>query len=171
MPLSEYPLDASWGYLVSGFFSVTSRYGSPSDLMYFINECHKNGIGVIMDFVPVHFVADDFGLREFDGTPLYEYESKDIAYSEWGSMNFNFYSNTVRSFLMSAGAFWFDKFHVDGLRMDAISNAIYWQGNSDRGVNSGAIDFLRKLNSGLKRLLLPLSTMVLALTTSGTWVG
>lgn len=151
MPLSEYPLDASWGYLVSGFFSVTSRYGSPSDLMYFINECHKNGIGVIMDFVPVHFVADDFGLREFDGTPLYEYESKDIAYSEWGSMNFNFYSNTVRSFLMSAGAFWFDKFHVDGLRMDAISNAIYWQGNSDRGVNSGAIDFLRKLNSGLKK--------------------
>ena len=139
MPLSEYPLDASWGYLVSGFFSVTSRYGSPSDLMYFINECHKNGIGVIMDFVPVHFVADDFGLREFDGTPLYEYESKDIAYSEWGSMNFNFYSNTVRSFLMSAGAFWFDKFHVDGLR------------NSDRGVNSGAIDFLRKLNSGLKK--------------------
>lgn len=150
LPLSEYPLDASWGYLVSGFFSITSRYGTASDLMYFINECHKNDIGVIMDFVPVHFTADDFGLREFDGTPLYEYPNKDIAYSEWGSMNFNFYSNTVRSFLMSAGSFWLDKFHVDGLRMDAISNAIYWQGNSSRGVNSGAIDFLRKLNSGLK---------------------
>jgi 1,4-alpha-glucan branching enzyme len=150
MPLNESPLDASWGYLVSGFYSVTSRYGSPSDLMFFVNECHKNNIGVIIDFVPVHFVADDFGLREFDGTPLYEYESKDIAYSEWGSMNFNLHSNTVRSFLMSAGAFWLDKFHIDGLRMDAISNAIYWQGNSDRGVNSGAIDFLRKLNGGLK---------------------
>ncbi len=151
MPLSEYPLDASWGYLVSGFFSTTSRYGSPSDLMFFINECHKNGIGVIMDFVPVHFVADDFGLRNFDGTHLYEYESNDIAYSEWGSMNFNLHSNIVRSFLMSAAAFWLDKFHVDGLRMDAISNAIYWQGNADRGVNSGAIDFLKKLNGGLKQ--------------------
>lgn len=150
MPLGEYPLDASWGYLVSGFFSVTSRYGTPSDLMFFINECHKNNIGVIMDFVPVHFVADDFALREFDGTPLYEYQSKDIACSEWGSMNFNFYSNIVRSFLMSAGAFWLDKFHVDGLRMDAISNAIYWQGNSGRGVNNGALNFLRQLNKGLK---------------------
>lgn len=152
MPLSEYPFDGSWGYQVSGFFSVTSRYGSPQELMHFINECHKNNIGVIMDFVPVHFVSDMYALAMFDGTPIYEYNHSDIANSQWGSRNFDFSSPVVRSFIKSAANFWLDKYHVDGLRMDAINNAIYWQGDRDRGVNSNAIEFIRSMNYGLKQL-------------------
>ncbi len=146
MPLCEYPFDGSWGYQCSGYFSVTSRYGECEDLAYLINALHKAGFGVIMDFVPVHFVKDDFSLSYFDGTPLYEYERAHDADSQWGTANFNLWREEVRSFLMSAAAFWLDKYHVDGLRMDAISNIIHWHGNKDLGVNEGALDFIRRMN-------------------------
>ncbi len=149
MPLCEFPFDGSWGYQCSGYFSVTSRYGECIDLAYLINELHKADIGVIMDFVPVHFVRDDFSLSYFDGTPLYEYEKAHDADSQWGTANFNLWKEEVRSFLMSAGAFWLDKYHVDGLRMDAISNIIHWHGNKDLGENQGALDFIRRMNYNL----------------------
>ena len=151
MPLCEYPFDGSWGYQCSGYFSVTSRYGECEDLAYLINALHKAGFGVIMDFVPVHFVRDDFSLSYFDGTPLYEYERAHDADSQWGTANFNLWREEVRSFLMSAAAFWFDKYHVDGLRMDAISNIIHWHGNKDLGVNEGALDFIRRMNFHLNK--------------------
>lgn len=151
LPLSEYPFDGSWGYQVSGYFSVTSRYGHPTELMYLIDECHKNHISVIMDFVPVHFVINDYALAKFDGTPLYEYEPSDVTLSEWGSCNFNYYRHEVCSFLQSAANFWIEVFHVDGLRFDAINNALYWMGESNRGINPGAVSFLKKLNQTLHK--------------------
>lgn len=150
MPLNEFPFDGSWGYQCSGYFSATSRYGSVQDLQYLINACHRSNIGVIMDFVPVHFVRDDFSLSYFDGTPLYEYEHAKDADSQWGTANFNLWKEEVRSFLMSAAAFWIDKYHIDGLRMDAISNIIHWHGNSDLGTNEGALHFIKRMNYNLK---------------------
>jgi 1,4-alpha-glucan branching enzyme len=152
MPLSEHPADCSWGYQVTGFYSPTSRYGTAQDLQYLVNECHKAGIGVIMDFVPVHFAMDYYSLSRFDGTPLYEYPEREKGYSEWGSCNFNYYRGETRSFLQSAAAYWLDVYHCDGVRMDAISNVIYWQGNQDRGVNTGALDFIKEMNAGLQSL-------------------
>jgi len=149
LPLSEHPLYASWGYLVSCFFSLTSRYGTPEDFAYFVNECHKNNIGVIMDFVPAHFVTDSFGLANFDGLPEYEYEDPTIAYNEWGSCNFNFFRYEVRSFLNSAADFWMTMYHIDGIRMDAVSNIVYWQGNMDRGEYPGGVEFLKGITRGL----------------------
>lgn len=146
MPLNEYPFDGSWGYQCSGYFSATSRYGSAQELMYLINACHRANIGIIMDFVPVHFVRDGFSLSYFDGTPLYEYEKACDADSQWGTANFNLWREEVRSFLMSAAAFWIDKYHVDGLRMDAISNIIHWHGNKDLGENEGALHFIKRMN-------------------------
>lgn len=146
MPLNEYPFDGSWGYQCSGYFSATSRYGSAQELMYLINARHRANIGIIMDFVPVHFVRDDFSLSYFDGTPLYEYEKACDADSQWGTANFNLWREEVRSFLMSAAAFWIDKYHVDGLRMDAISNIIHWHGNKDLGENEGALHFIKRMN-------------------------
>ena len=146
MPLNEYPFDGSWGYQCSGYFSATSRYGSAQELMYLINACHRANIGIIMDFVPVHFVRDDFSLSYFDGTPLYEYEKACDADSQWGTANFNLWREEVRSFLMSAAAFWIDKNHVDVLRMDAISNIIHWHGNKDLGENEGALHFIKRMN-------------------------
>lgn len=146
MPLNEYPFDGSWGYQCSWYFSATSRYGSAQELMYLINACHRANIGIIMDFVPVHFVRDDFSLSYFDGTPLYEYEKACDADSQWGTANFNLWREEVRSFLMSAAAFWIDKYHVDGLRMDAISNIIHWHGNKDLGENEGALHFIKRMN-------------------------
>lgn len=146
MPLCEYPFDGSWGYQCSGYFSVTSRYGSCQDLMYLVNEAHKARIGVIMDFVPVHFVKDDFSLSYFDGTPVYEYPQAHDADSQWGTANFDLWKEEVRSFLMSAASFWIDVYHFDGLRMDAISNAIFWHGNKQLGVNEGALNFIKRMN-------------------------
>lgn len=146
MPLNEYPFDGSWGYQASGYFAVTSRYGNPTEFASFVNACHKAGIGLIMDIVPVHFVKDDFGLRWFDGEPLYEYADKENAESQWGTMNFNLWKEEVRSFLMSAAAFWCDVYHMDGIRIDAVSNLIYWGGNSDRGTNEGSLNFIKRMN-------------------------
>jgi len=146
MPLSEHPFDGSWGYQVSGYFSATSRYGDPKELMRFIDICHQNKIGVIMDFVPVHFVKDATGLIRFDGSPLYEYNKSEDAYSEWGTMNFDLWKEDVRSFLLSAASFWLDKYHIDGLRFDAVANLIFWGGNKQRGANQGALDFIKRCN-------------------------
>lgn len=152
MPLSEHPCDESWGYQNTGFFSPTSRYGTAIDLMYFIDKCHENNIGVIMDFVPVHFAIDEFALANYDGTSLYEYPYEDIEMSQWGSKNFIHSRGEVRSFLQSAANYWIEEYHFDGLRVDALSNIIYWKGNSDRGENKGAIEFIKGMNKGLKEL-------------------
>ena len=151
MPLAEHPCDESWGYQITGFFSPTSRYGTPKQLKAFVKRCHENEIGVIMDFVPVHFAVDDYALWNYDGTALYEYPNRDVGQSEWGSCNFMHSRGEVRSFLQSAANYWLSEFHFDGLRMDAISNMIYWQGNPDRGENKGAVMFLQNLNQGLKK--------------------
>ena len=150
MPLSEYPCDASWGYQATGFFSPTSRYGEPDDLRKFINQCHLNKIGVVLDFVPVHFAVNDYALKNYDGTPLYEYPHTSIGYNEWGSCNFMHSRGEVCSFLQSSAYYWLKEFHFDGLRMDAVSNLIYWQGNKERGENKAAISFLQNMNAGLK---------------------
>lgn len=150
MPLSEHPCDESWGYQNTGFFSPTSRYGTATDLKCFIDKCHKNNIGVIMDFVPVHFAVDGFALANYDGIPLYEYPHEDVAISQWGSKNFMHSKGEVRSFLQSAANYWIEEYHFDGLRVDALSNIIYWQGNSDRGENKEAVEFIKGMNKGLK---------------------
>lgn len=152
MPLAEHPADVSWGYQVTGFFAPTSRYGSPDDLKYFINECHKAGIGVITDFVPVHMATDWYALSKYDGTALYEYPNTGAGASEWGTYNFNYFRGESRSFMQSAANYWLEEFHFDGIRMDAISNIIYWQGDANRGVNNGAVQFIRSMNSGLHHL-------------------
>ena len=151
MPICEYPVDESWGYQAFGFFSPTSRYGTPDELKYLIDTLHRANIGVILDFAPVHFSVDDFGLCKFDGTALYEFPSDDIAYNEWGSKNFNHSRGEVRSFLQSAIMYWLKEFHFDGIRMDAIRNMIYWQGDTNRGINAGAVEFLKCLNFNIKR--------------------
>lgn len=150
MPLSEHPCDESWGYQSTGFFAPTSRYGTPKELMELVDKCHKNGIGVIMDFVPVHFAVDHYALTEFDGTKLYEYPDDSVGYNEWGSRNFNHSRGEVRSFIQSAANYWLSVYHFDGLRMDAIRNMIYWNGDEHRGENRTAIEFLKSMNSGLK---------------------
>lgn len=152
MPLSEYPFDGSWGYQTSGYFSVTSRYGTINGLKTLINKLHQNDIGVIMDFVPVHFVKDNHSLNYFDGTPLYEYEKDIDANSQWGTSNFNLWREEVRCFLMSAANYWLEIFHVDGIRMDAIANMIFWHGNKDLGVNEGALHFIKRMNYNLHQL-------------------
>lgn len=146
MPLTEYPFDGSWGYQASGYYALTSRYGNPTEFASFVDECHRNGIGIIMDMVPVHFVKDEFGLNHFDGSVLYEYEKQSDAESQWGTMNFNLWKEEVRSFLISSACFWCDAYHIDGIRIDAVSNLIYWDGNRNRGTNEGSLDFVKRLN-------------------------
>lgn len=150
MPISEHPSDESWGYQITGFFAPSSRYGTPKQLMEFVDKCHQKGIGVIMDFVPVHFAVDHYALTEYDGTHLYEFPDYDMGYNEWGSKNFMHSKGEVRTFIQSSANYWLDMYHFDGLRMDAIRNMIYWQGNEHRGENRCAIDFLKNMNSGLK---------------------
>lgn len=159
LPLSEHPADCSWGYQNTGFYAPTSRYGSPDRLKKLIDLCHQNDIGVILDFVPVHFATDSYGLGNFDGTPLYEFPNSDVARSEWGTYNFNHSRGEVASFLQSCAYYWLKEFHFDGLRMDAISRMIYWQGNPDRGVNTRAVQFIRRMNSGL-HLRLPETILI-----------
>lgn len=151
MPVCEYPSDESWGYQALGFYAPTSRYGSADELKEMVDKCHQAGIGLILDFAPVHFAVDDFGLANFDGTPLYEYPHVDVAYNEWGSKNFIHSRGEVRSFLQSAAFYWIKEYHFDGIRMDAISNMIYWQGNPERGINKNAVSFLQYMNQGIKK--------------------
>ncbi|MBQ5331743.1 MAG: 1,4-alpha-glucan branching protein GlgB [Oscillospiraceae bacterium] len=152
MPLSEHPADCSWGYQNTGFFAPTSRYGTPAQLMELIDKCHNNNIGVIMDFVPVHFAIDEYALAQYDGTCLYEYPNDSVGHSEWGTYNFIHSRREVCCFLQSAANYWLSVFHFDGLRMDAISRAIYWQGDPARGVNGCTVEFLKKMNDGLHKL-------------------
>ncbi len=150
MPLSEHPTDESWGYQNTGFFAPTSRYGTPSQLRQLIDALHQNGIGVLLDFVPVHFAIDRYGLVQYDGSALYEYPHQDVGISEWGSYNFMHSRGEVRSFLQSAADYWLREYHFDGLRMDAVSRIIYWQGDEKRGENGNAVDFIKVMNYGLK---------------------
>lgn len=150
MPISEHPSDESWGYQNTGFYAPTSRYGTPNDLKHLIDLLHQNEIGVILDFVPVHFAVDSYGLAQYDGTALYEYPNHDVGTSEWGSYNFMHSRGEVRSFLQSAANYWLKEYHFDGLRMDAISRIIYWQGDEKRGVNGNAVDFIKCMNRDLK---------------------
>ncbi|MBR5251612.1 MAG: 1,4-alpha-glucan branching protein GlgB [Oscillospiraceae bacterium] len=152
MPIAEHPSDNSWGYQTTGFFAPTARYGTPDQLKEFINTCHKNNIGVILDFVPVHFAIDGYGLAFFDGTHLFEYPHDDVGYSEWGSKNFNHSRGEVQSFLKSCANYWLKEFHFDGLRIDALRNIVFWHGNQERGENLNAIDFIRQMNKGLKEM-------------------
>lgn len=150
LPISEHPCDESWGYQNTGFYAPTSRYGTPDDLRRLIDQLHQNNIGVILDFVPVHFAVDRYALAQYDGSALYEYPHRDVGTSEWGSYNFMHSRGEVRSFLQSAANFWLKEYHFDGLRMDAISRIIYWQGDEKRGVNGNAVDFIKGMNQRLK---------------------
>ncbi|MGM9550949.1 MAG: 1,4-alpha-glucan branching protein GlgB [Clostridia bacterium] len=152
MPIAEHPCDNSWGYQITGFYSPTSRYGTCDDLKAFVDKCHQEGIGVILDFVPVHFATDDYALERYDGTPLFEYPHPDVGYSEWSSHNFNHSRGEVQSFLQSNANYFLTEYHFDGLRVDAISRIIYWQGDENRGVNSDGVRFLKQMNYSLKNM-------------------
>lgn len=153
MPITEFPNDASWGYQPTGYFAPTSRYGTPDQLRYLIDACHQASIGVILDFVPVHFAIDGFALNNYDGTPLYNYPNDAVGKSEWGTCNFQHSRGDVCSFLNSSGYYWLKEFHFDGLRLDAVSNLIFWQGDSNRGVNNNTVNFIKNFNGGLKKRL------------------
>ncbi|MBD8068540.1 1,4-alpha-glucan branching enzyme [Bacillus sp. PS06] len=151
LPLVEHPLDRSWGYQGTGYFSATSRFGTPHDLMYFIDQCHQQDIGVILDWVPGHFCKDAHGLYMFDGEPTYDYKKEnDRENRVWGTANFDLGKAEVHSFLISNALFWVDHFHIDGFRVDAVANMLYWPNQNDQlHKNHLAVEFLKKLNQAV----------------------
>ncbi len=160
--ISESPLDASWGYQVTGYYAPTARYGTPEDFMYFIDYMHSHGIGVILDWVPAHFPKDAHGLAKFDGTSLYEHPDACLGeHPEWGTLIFNYSKSEIKNFLVANALFWLEKFHVDGLRVDAVASMLYldygrkegqWRPNDEgTNLNKEAIEFLKHLNSIIRK--------------------
>ncbi len=152
LPLTEHPFDGSWGYQVSGYFSATSRYGEPRGLMRFIDACHRNGIGVILDFVPVHFVRDFFALHIYDGGYVYESDREEERYSEWNTAMFDYSKAHVLSFMKSAINFWIEKYHIDGIRYDAVAYLIYKYGKKENPINDTGLWFLKNTNYAITNL-------------------
>ncbi|MGM9988495.1 MAG: 1,4-alpha-glucan branching protein GlgB [Bacillaceae bacterium] len=177
MPLIEHPFDGSWGYQGTGYYSITSRYGKPEEFMYFVDQCHQNGLGVIMDWVPGHFCKDAHGLYMFDGEATYEYLTHDVRENiGWGTANFDLSKPEVQSFLISNALFWMEKYHIDGFRVDAVANMLYWNKDYHYQENPYAAPFLRKLNEAVfaadeKVLMIAEDSTSYPLVTAPTYAG